>query len=247
MAPPLSKKKGSPSPVEKLSGAEHRSIPADANPGTPRAQDHTHRTLKGRHIQLISIGGTIGTVLFVQIGTVLPIGGPGSLLLSFILWATVVLAINNCLSEMVTWIPISSPYVRFADHFVDEAFGMCSGINLFLNIRTYIPYEIVAFNLMLNFWTDKIPVVAVVIFMILCYGLEAFNLFAVQFYGESEFWLALGKVILILGLILFTFVVMVGGNPNHDVFGFRNWDGELRVIVLAGHCNFRSFQARRFP
>ncbi|KAJ7713626.1 amino acid permease-domain-containing protein [Mycena maculata] len=225
MAPPLSKKKGSSSPVEKLSDDEHRSIPPDENPGTHRAQDHTHRTLQGRHIQLISIGGiyrTIGTVLFVQIGTVLPIGGPGSLLLSFILWATVVLAINNCLSEMVTWIPISSPYVRFADHFVDEAFGVCSGINLFLNIGIYIPYEIVAFNLMLNFWTDKIPVVAVVIFMILCYG--ALNLFAVQFYGESEFWLALGKVILILGLILFTFVVMVGGNPNHYAFGFRNWD-----------------------
>jgi amino acid transporter len=60
--------------------------------------------------------------------------------------------------------------VRFADRFVDEALGVCSGLNLFFAIGTGIPYEITAFNLMLNFWTDKIPVISVIVFMILCYG-----------------------------------------------------------------------------
>lgn len=49
------------------------------------------------------------------------------------------------------------------------------------------------------------------------------NVFAVKWYGESEFWLALGKVILIIGLILYTFVTMLGANPLHDRFGFRYW------------------------
>ena len=49
------------------------------------------------------------------------------------------------------------------------------------------------------------------------------NVFAVQWYGESEFWLALGKVILIIGLIFYTFVTMLGGNPQRDRFGFRYW------------------------
>lgn len=49
------------------------------------------------------------------------------------------------------------------------------------------------------------------------------NIFAVKLYGESEFWLALGKVILIVGLILYTFITMLGGNPLHDRFGFRYW------------------------
>ncbi|KAJ7209013.1 general amino acid permease AGP2 [Mycena haematopus] len=207
--------------------------------------------------------GTIGTVLFVQIGTGLPVGGPAGLLLSFIVWSTVVLAINNCLAEMVTWIPISSPYVRFADHFVDEALGVCSGFNLFFSIGVAIPYEIVAFNLMLNFWTDKIPVICVILFMILCYGrvlrsrsptilnfFRAINLFAVQFYGESEFWLAIGKVILILGLLVFTFVVMVGGNPDHDAFGFRNWNAEsflaFCLLIIDIYSKFRSVHPHSF-
>jgi amino acid transporter len=48
--------------------------------------DQTHRKLKGRHIQLIGIGGTIGTALYVQIGRGLMNGGPGSLFLAFTLW-----------------------------------------------------------------------------------------------------------------------------------------------------------------
>ncbi len=55
--------------------------------------------------------------------------------------------------------------------------------------------------------------------------LERFlNVFAVQYYGEAEFWLSLGKVLLSIGLIVFTFVVMLGGNPKHDRFGFRYWN-----------------------
>jgi len=47
--------------------------------------------------------------------------------------------------------------------------------------------------------------------------------FAVKYYGESEFWLSIGKVILIVGLIVYTFITMLGGNPLHDRFGFRYW------------------------
>ena len=52
---------------------------------------------------------------------------------------------------------------------------------------------------------------------------SAINLFAVKWYGESEFWLAIGKVLLIVGLIIYTFITMFGGNPLHDRFGFRYW------------------------
>ncbi|KAK0209660.1 amino acid permease/ SLC12A domain-containing protein [Armillaria fumosa] len=166
--------------------------------------------------------GTIGTALFLQIGYVLPHGGPGSLLLAFVFWSTVMLAINNCLAEMVSWIPISSPFIRFADRFVDPALGFCAGINFFLYPAILVPFEITAFELMIHFWTEKIPTAVVIVAVLVCY--VALNVFAARFYGESEFWLAIGKIILALGLLLFTFITMLGGNPLHDRFGFRNWD-----------------------
>ncbi|GAW01378.1 General amino acid permease AGP2 [Lentinula edodes] len=181
------------------------------------SSDHTHRKLKSRHIQLMAIGA-----LFVQIGQALTEGGPASLFIAFTLWSTFILAINSCLSEMVTWIPITSPFVRFADHFVDPALGLCAGVNFFIFEAALIPFEVTAFNVVLQFWTDKIPLVAVICFVLLCY--LALNLWTVRYFGESEFWFASGKVILAVGLIFFTFITMVGGNPIHDAYGFRFWD-----------------------
>lgn len=60
--------------------------PASDSPSLKSVHDHTHRQLKPRHIQLIGIGGTIGTALYVQIGRGLMNGGPGSLFLAFSIW-----------------------------------------------------------------------------------------------------------------------------------------------------------------
>ena len=70
--------------------------------------DQTHRMLKPRHIQLIGIGGTIGTALYVQIGRGLLNGGPGSLFLAFTIWSSFILAVTNC--KIVPLIPLSSDH-----------------------------------------------------------------------------------------------------------------------------------------
>ena len=67
--------------------------------GSGRAiTDQTHRKLKSRHIQLIGIGGTIGTALYVQIGRGLMNGGPGSLFLAFSLWYAISIALSTARS-----------------------------------------------------------------------------------------------------------------------------------------------------
>lgn len=183
--------------------------------------DLTHRKLKARHIQLIGIGGTIGTALFVQIGRGLLNGGPGSLFLAFTIWCSFILCVTNCMAEMVTYLPISSPFIRFADRFVDEAFGVAAGYNFFIFEAALVPFEIVACNVIIHFWSDIVPAGGIIAIVICFYA--AVNLFAVKYYGETEFWLALGKVLLIIGLIIYTFIAMLGGNPKGDRFGFRYW------------------------
>ncbi|KAK6951609.1 hypothetical protein Daesc_006131 [Daldinia eschscholtzii] len=183
--------------------------------------DGTHRRLKARHIQLIGIGGTIGTALYVQIGEALLQGGPGSLFIAFSLWCTVILAVTMCLAEMVSYLPISSPFIRFAGRYVDEALGFAAGWNFFVFEAMLVPFEVTACNLIIHFWSDIVPAGGIIAIVLVLYAL--INLLAVEWYGESEFWAALGKVLLIIGLIIFTFIVMVGGNPLHDRFGFRYW------------------------
>ncbi|KAJ5882130.1 Amino acid/polyamine transporter I [Penicillium soppii] len=181
--------------------------------------DHTHRKLKPRHVQLIGIGGTIGTALYVQIGSGLRTSGPASLFIGFSLCD-----IKQChgLAEMVTYLPISSPFIRFAGRYVDEALGVAAGYNFFVFEAALVPFEIVAVSLIVRYWTNVIPVAAMNVIVLVLYG--ALNLFAVKWYGEAEFWLSLGKVLLSIGLILYTFIVMLGGNPLGDRFGFRYWN-----------------------
>lgn len=183
--------------------------------------DATHRKLKSRHIQLIGIGGTIGTALYVQIGRGLMNGGPGSLFLAFTIWCSVILAVTLSIAEMVTYLPISSPFIRFAGRFVDDAFGVAAGWNFFVFEAALVPFEIVACNVIIGFWSDIVPTGAIIAIVLVLYAV--INLMAVKWYGETEFWAAIGKVLLIIGLLIFTFISMLGGNPEKDRYGFRYW------------------------
>ena len=71
---------------------------------------------------------------------------------------------------MVTYLPISSPFIRFADRYVDEAFGVAAGYNFYLFEAFLVPFEIVACNFIIQFWTDKIPTAAVITFVIVAYA-----------------------------------------------------------------------------
>ncbi|KAI4625335.1 uncharacterized protein J4E87_005182 [Alternaria ethzedia] len=198
-------------------GPRHPSIVGSVKAVT----DQTHRTLKSRHIQLIGIGGTIGTALYVQIGRGLMNGGPGSLFIAFSLWCTVILAVTLSIAEMVTFLPISSPFIRFAGRFVDDAFGFAAGWNFFVFEAALVPFEIVACNVIIGFWSDVVPTGAIIAIVLVLYAV--INMMAVKWYGETEFWAAIGKVLLIIGLLIFTFISMLGGNPEKDRYGFRYW------------------------
>ncbi|KAI0023969.1 amino acid permease/ SLC12A domain-containing protein [Xylariomycetidae sp. FL0641] len=187
---------------------------------TPLA-NQLHRHLGNRQIQLIAVGGSIGTGLFVTIGTGLAKGGPGGLLVGYTIYAIMVGLVNNCLAEMVTYMPVSGSFIRMAGRWVDESLGFLAGWNFFLYEACLIPFEISALNLILTFWTDKIPVAAICVACIVLYAV--INVAAVKYYGEAEFWLSIGKLLLIIILFMFTLVSMSGGNPQNDAFGFRYW------------------------
>jgi amino acid transporter len=143
--------------------------------------DELKRHLGNRQIQLIAIGGAIGTGLFVSIGSGLQRGGPGSLFLAFLIQSIMVALVTNGLAEMTIYMPISGAFIRFAGNWVDEAWGFMCGWNFFFYEAFLIPFEIAALCLVLGFWSDDIPAVAICIACIVLYGL--LNVVAVKFFG----------------------------------------------------------------
>lgn len=187
-----------------------------------RANYTVHRRLKPRHVQLIGIGGTIGTVLFVQISTPLSKGGPASLFIAFAAWCVPIICLTNSTAEMVSYFPLPSPFVRLAGRCLDDALEVMSGWN-FLCLEIFlVPFEITAFTLVLHYWTDNFTPAASIVPQVAAYMLINF-LCPVSWFGELEYFLAIFKVLLIVGLILFTFITMVGGNPQGHAFGFTYW------------------------
>ncbi|KAL2823575.1 amino acid permease/ SLC12A domain-containing protein [Aspergillus cavernicola] len=182
---------------------------------------HLHRKLGGKEIQLFAVGGAIGTSLYVQMGASLPKGGPAGLFLGFVLYGTIVLSVNQCFAEMVTYLPIASPFVRLAGFWVDDALSFAMGWNYFFLMAFSIPYEVTAIHVLLTYWTDKIPVGVVVAVCLVIYGV--LNGLTVKYFGMSEFYMSFFKIFLMLGLMLYTFITMVGGNPDRDAYGFRYW------------------------
>ncbi|KAF9693423.1 hypothetical protein EKO04_008837 [Ascochyta lentis] len=196
--------------------------------------DDLQRHLGNRQIQLIAIGGSIGTALFVSIGGALNKGGPLGILLAYSGYSCVIALVNNAMAEMATYMPVSGGFIRMAGHWVDDALGFMAGWNFFLYEALLIPFEITALNIVLKYWRDDIPAAAVCAAVIVLYA--ACNVLAVKAYGEAEFWLSGGKVLLILILYCFTFITMVGGNPQKDAYGFRHWrdPGPLGSLYTTG-------------
>lgn len=85
--------------------------------------DDLQRHLGNRQIQLIAIGGSIGTALFVSIGGALNKGGPLGMLLAYAGYSCVIALVNNSMAEMATYMPVSGGFIRMAGKWVDEAFG----------------------------------------------------------------------------------------------------------------------------
>lgn len=74
------------------------------------------------------------------------------------------------MAEMVTYMPISSPFIRLAGRWIEESIGFAAGWNFFVFEAFLVPFEITAINVILRFWTDKIPVWAVIIITLILYA-----------------------------------------------------------------------------
>jgi amino acid transporter len=76
------------------------------------------------------------------------------------------------IAEMVTFLPISSPFIRFAGRFFDDAFGVAAGWNFFVFEAALVPFEIVACNVIIGFWSDAVPTGAIIAIVIVLYGYD---------------------------------------------------------------------------
>lgn len=197
------------------------------------------RGLKNRHIQLIALGGAIGTGLFLGIAQTIKMAGP-SVLLGYALGGFIAFLIMRQLGEMVAEEPVSGSFSFFANKYWSGFAGFLAGWNYWVLYVLVSMAELTAVGVYVQHWWPEIPtwVSAAVFFVVI----NAVNLSNVKHYGEMEFWFAIIKVVAIVGMILFGGYLLLSGKGGpqanisnlwaHGGFLANGWHGLVMSLAI---------------
>ncbi|ORY59041.1 amino acid permease [Leucosporidium creatinivorum] len=180
------------------------------------------RQLKSRHVQMISIGGVIGTGLFLGTANGLRHGGPLGLLLGFAAVGSICFSVMVALGEMIAHLPIPGGHITLAQRFVSPALSFTMGWNYWYNWTIVLPAELNAAAVLIGYWSKDInPGVWIAVCLVVA---VAINFGGTKVYGECEFWFAIIKVITIVGLIILGIILDAKKNADGSRIGFRYWN-----------------------
>ncbi|MEE8825609.1 D-serine/D-alanine/glycine transporter [Lentilactobacillus sunkii] len=168
-------------------------------------QDGTMRALSNRHVQMIAIGGTIGTGLFLGSGTTISKTGPSVMLIYLVLGLFFFFMMRG-IGEMFYSDPSQHTFVSFISKYLGPTVGHFTGWTYWIGLVFVCMAELSATATYIQFWFPHFPAwITEVIFLGI---LGSVNLIAARLFGEAEFWFAMIKIVAILALI-FTGIFMM--------------------------------------
>lgn len=176
------------------------------------------RSLKDRHVQLIALGGVIGSGYFLGTGAVIHQVGP-SVFLAYILGGLIIYLTMLCMGELAVAIPIAGSFINYTAEFISPSLACGVGWSYWISWVAYIPAECVAGGIIMEYFTGVNGYVWAI-----CFGLliTYINMSKVGTFGEIEFWLALIKIVALFGFIglsLLIFFGMIHGSHPAGIIG----------------------------
>lgn len=184
--------------------------------------NHTplHRGLKNRHIQLIALGGAVGTGLFLGIAKTIQTAGP-AVLLGYAIAGLIAFFIMRQLGEMVVEEPVSGSFSHFANRYWSPLAGFMSGWNYWVLYVLVSMAELTAVGIYVQYWWPNIPTWAsAAVFFVL---INTINLLHVKLFGEMEFWFSIIKVGAIVSMIAFGSYLLLSGNAGPEASVSNLW------------------------
>ncbi|WP_251025350.1 amino acid permease [Bacillus sp. ISL-57] len=192
-----------------------------SNSQSPTSPTELKRSLKARHLMMISLGGTIGTGLFLASGGAIHSAGPGGALVAYAVIGIMVYYLMTSLAEMAAFMPVTGSFRVYASKFVDPSFGFAIGWNYWYNWAITIAAELAAVVLIMKFWFPDSPsfiwsaIALITMFLI--------NYMSVKGFGETEFWFAMIKVVTVVIFLITGVLIILGIMGGNDPIGFSNF------------------------
>ena len=207
--------------------------------------NQTQRGLKNRHIQLIAIAGTIGTGLFLGAGQSISMTGP-SILLIYIIIGALMFILLRAIGEMLYMDPEQHSFLNFVSHYLGNKAGYFIQWSYWLVVIFMAMAELTAVGVYIQFWLPSVPVWLTETVILL--ALTALNTLNAKFFGETEFWFGMIKIVAIVGLIVTAIIMAFSGfqadgttvslsNVTKDFSffpnGITNFIGSFQMVMFA--------------
>ncbi|OYQ78800.1 aromatic amino acid transporter AroP [Ignatzschineria sp. F8392] len=172
------------------------------------------RGLKNRHIQMIALGGAIGTGLFYGSAESIALVGP-AILLAYLLGGFIIYLIMTMMGEMSTHEPVAGAFSHFSYKYWGEFPGFLAGWNYWFLYILVSMAELSVIGIYIQVWFPEIPlwVSSLTVLIII----TIINLFSIRIYGEFEFWFALVKVLAIMLLIALGAYLIITGTDGASI------------------------------
>jgi len=201
--------------------SKNRENMAQQNTKNQQVTPTLRRELKARHLTMIAIGGSIGTGLFVASGATVSQAGPGGALLSYVLIGLMVYFLMTSLGELAAFMPVSGSFSTYGAKYVEEGFGFALGWNYWYNWAVTIAVDLVASQLVMNYWFPDTPGwIWSALFLGLIFLL---NYISVRGFGEAEYWFSLIKVVTVVIFIAVGVLMIIGIMKGAEHAGWHNW------------------------
>lgn len=170
-------------------------------------QQELKRDLKNRHVQLIAIGGTIGTGLFLGAGKAIQLAGP-SIILAYLIIGIALFFVMRALGELLLSNAGYQSFTDFAVDYIGPWAGYVTGWTYWFCWIMTAMADIIAVGVYVQYWWDVPQWIPALACLVILLGL---NLLTVKLFGELEFWFALIKVITIIALIIIGVIMLIMG------------------------------------
>ncbi|KAJ3349586.1 hypothetical protein HDU83_000425 [Entophlyctis luteolus] len=196
---------------------------------------HLKRKLLPRHLEMIAIGGTIGTGLLLKSGHAINSAGPLGALICFALVGIQVYGVAASIGEMCTFIPVEGAFSALPARFLSPAFGFMSGYNYWMNWVLTFPAELTGIATLMSNWVPTTTVAGWVWSLVFMIPLVVLNCFPVTGFAEVEFVLCIIKIFAIVLFMIIALLLWFGVKSGYAL-GFSNWNP-----AIVGDTDFERF------
>ncbi|KAF9875056.1 hypothetical protein CkaCkLH20_07322 [Colletotrichum karsti] len=196
------------------------------------------RSMKPRHLQMIAIGGSIGAGFFVGSGSALTKGGPGSVLICFLIAGVMIFNVVYALGELAVMYPVSGGFYTYSIRFLDPSWGFAMGWNYVFQWVIVLPLELTVCSFTVQYWNKEISTaVWITVFWIF---IIIVNVFGTLGFAEEEFFASAFKLVATVVFMVVAIVLICGGGPEGGKYD-EYWGNRLWSDPGAFQNGFRGF------